>query len=200
MSSFFGRAPEDNKLSALSAMMGVSQDEENLNIDTLLEMTFQWCNIIQPTHGSAGFCFAYSLGHDAEKYVWPLMARYPGIDYHNDISFILQSKGVFDKIKGINWLTVLSDQLIEALGGMVYSKKQVEPLCHIEPYNGGVIIVAGSHPQIGENHKNIELESYKKVDKLTRPIRMENYKYNFLKLNPPLDSFQELENWLRRFD
>lgn len=41
VSSFFGRATEDNKLSALSAMMGVSQDEENLNIDTLLEMTFQ---------------------------------------------------------------------------------------------------------------------------------------------------------------
>lgn len=200
VSSFFGHAPEDSKLSALSAMMGVRQDGENLNIDTLLEMTFQWCNTIHPAHGSAGFCFAYTLGREAAKYAWPLMTRHPGIDYHNKTSFILQSKNIFNKIKGVNWLTILSEQLIEELGGISYCKKQVEPLCHIEPYNGGVIIIAGPCPQIGDNHKNIELEPYKKVAKLTRPVRMENYEYNFLELNPPLDSFQEFENWLRRFD
>lgn len=200
--ALWGRPAEDDKLSTVWATMPLKNGGDNLHIDTLLDMSLQWCNCIQPAHGNSGlyFCSTIDKSYGA-KYIYSLMQRYPGIDYSNDITFVLASKGVFNRIKGINWITILSDEIVEELGGLKYCKKQVEPECHIEQWKGGIIIIAGPLPQSGDTYNNFIPERYKKVAALTRPVRLNNYGgRKFLKLEEPFDNETELNKWIRRFD
>lgn len=198
---FWGRPPVDNELSATWATMPLKKDNSTLHIDTLLEMTFQWCNHIQPIHGNAGLYFCPTLGRRGARYYYALMQRYPGIDYSNRVDFVRKTSGIFNRIKGVNWLTILGDQIVEELGGLEYCKRQVEPECHIELWRGGVIIIAGPVPQPGDTYNNFIPERYKKVAALTRPVRLSDYRgCQFLKLDDPFDNDSELNKWIGRFD
>lgn len=200
-SLFWGRPAEDNKLSAIWATMPLRKEKSELHIDTLLDMTFQWCNQIQPAHGNAGLYFCPTIGSIGANYYYALMQRHPGIDYINKIDLVHATQGDFRRIKGVNWMTILSDEIVAELGGLGYCKKQVEPECHIEQWNGGIIIIAGPLPQCGDTYSNFIPERYKKVAALTRPVRLNNYgDRKFLKLEEPFDNETELNKWIRRFD
>ncbi|EDH5631423.1 hypothetical protein CB172_13415 [Salmonella enterica subsp. enterica serovar Claibornei] len=200
-SSFWGRPAEDNKLSTIWATMPLRKDNSTLHIDTLLEMTFQWCNHVKPAHGNAGLYFCPTIGRTGAKYFYSLMQRYPGIDYSNDICFVRATQGVFNRIKGVNWLTILNDEIVDELGGLEYCKRQLEPECHMESWDGGVIIVAGPIPQAGDTYNNFIPERYRKTAALTHPVRLSNYRgLKFLELKEPFDNDTELNKWIKRFD
>ncbi|EKT1335417.1 DUF3396 domain-containing protein [Salmonella enterica] len=200
--SLWGRPAEDNKLSTVWATMPLKKEKNDLHIDDLLDMTLQWCNHIQPAHGNSGLYFCSTIDRRyGAKYIYSLMQRHPGIDYSNNVDFVLASKGVFNRIKGINWITILSDEIVDELGGLEYCKKQVEPECHIEQWKGGVIIMAGPIPQCGDTYNNFIPERYKKIATLTRPVQLNDYQgYDFLNLEEPFDSDTELDKWIKRFD
>ncbi|EGO8362118.1 DUF3396 domain-containing protein [Escherichia coli] len=198
---FWGRPAEDNKLSAVWATMSLRDDNGKLHIDSLLEMAFQWCNQIQPAHGNAGLYFCPTIGRSGASYYYALMQRHPGIDYINRIDLIHATQGCFNRVKGVNWLTILNDEIVEELGGLEYCKKQIEPECYIEKWKGGIIIIAGPLPQCGDTYNNFIPERYKKVAKLIRPVRVNDYRgRKFLKLDAPFDNETELNKWLKRFD
>ncbi|MBA3222893.1 type VI immunity family protein [Salmonella bongori] len=198
---FWGQPFEENELSPVWATMALKKNESDLHIDTLFDMTLQWCNKIKPAHGNAGLYFCPTIGRTGAKYYYSLMQRHPGIDHLNRVDFVHAAQGKFNRIKGVNWITILSDGIVEDLGGLKYCKKQVEPECHVEKWKGGIIIIAGPLPQCGDTYNNFIPERYRKVAALTRPVRLNDYRgRKFLGLKEPFDNDAELEKWIKRFD
>ncbi|EHR8837432.1 DUF3396 domain-containing protein [Shigella flexneri] len=191
----------EKQLSNITGAMPVCNDEGGDNFSTLFAMTLAWCERHQPVHGSAGFCYALCTGIEPQaRYTWASMQRYPGIDFHDPVTFSLIVEEHFNQIKGVNWLTILSDALIAKLGGMDTLTYALEPECHVHSYHGGCIIIAGPVPQIGDAYTGFIPERYKKVASVIHPIRFDKYHMNFLELPESFDSVEATIKWMRRFD
>jgi hypothetical protein len=106
----------------------------------------------------------------------------------------------FNRIKGVNWLTVLGDEVLAELGGMAAARTALEPDCTLYEYAGGVVIQAGPVPQLGDTHFGLIPQRYRKVAHFTRPVRFENYRSSLFRVFPPLDGATEAVSWVRRFD
>ena len=73
----------------------------------------------------------------------------------------------------------------------------------LHDYAGGVVIRAGTHPQMGDINMGNIPEAYCAVSDALRPIRFEDYQQNpmdLIRVPRPLDAYEETMNWLRRFD
>ena len=200
--SCLGCKPSSTDLSAISASLSVGSDnKEGNNFSTLFEMTLSWCERLKPAHGSAGFCFAYTPAMELQpKWTWPLLQRYPGMGHHDIIDFTLSVEETYNRIKGVNWLTILGDQIVTELGGVDRIQSELGSQCWIHTYVGGIIIIAGPVPQLGDTYADIIPERYKSVAKITRTVRFENYEYPLLTLPEPIDSLEATLKWIRRFD
>ena len=199
--SLLGDIPDHSELSFIQGSMPVCDDEGENHFATLFAMTLAWCERHQPVHGSAGFCYALCTGIEPQaRYTWASMQRFPGIDFFDPVTFPLRVKENYNRIKGVNWLTVLCDALVAELGGVETLTHALEPECRVHPYRGGVIIIAGPVPQTGDTYSGFIPQRYKKVAAVTHPVRFEDYRRPFLKLPEPLDSMDATLRWIRRFD
>lgn len=204
---FFGLPQQRGELSSIEASIPVCDEQGNPRFDMLLDMVLRWCQAIKPTFGTAGFCFSYS-GMPNAQYTWALLQRHPGLEHMDDIGFTTETRLVDDtgehfttnRIKGVSWLTILSNALVDELGGLEHCKQALEPDCHVQPYEGGVVIIAGPVPQLGDTQQGIIPERYRKVAAFTRPIRFENFRGNLIYLREPLDRREATLQWIRRFD
>ncbi|HCC0888519.1 TPA: DUF3396 domain-containing protein [Salmonella enterica] len=196
-----GLTPEENQLSNITGTMPVCNDEGDNHFATLFAMTLAWCERHQPVHGSAGFCYALCTGIEPQaRYTWASMQRYPGIDFFDPVTFSLEVEENYNRIKGVNWLTILGDVLVAELGGVETLTCALEPECRIHPYRGGIIIIAGPVPQTGDLYTGFTPQRYKKVAAVTRPIRFDNYRRPFLSLPEQFDSMEATLKWIKRFD
>ncbi|WP_120508423.1 type VI immunity family protein [Rahnella bruchi] len=199
--SCLGEKFESQELSAINASMSVCNTHGENNFETLFAMTLQWCERLKPSHGSAGFCFAYAPNSEPlAKWTWPLLQRHPGVDHQDTVIFSLSCKNVHNRIKGVNWLTILGDDIVAELGGIGVIHAKLGEKCRVHSYEGGVIIIAGPIPQLGDTYENFIPERYKSVARLTKPIRFENYRRPFLKLPKPIDAVEASIKWIKRFD
>lgn len=193
--------PNKNRLSSISGSMSVGDEEGKPRFNTLFNMTLAWCERLKPIHGSAGFCFAYTPGQEPmPKWTWPLMQRYPGVDHQDVVMFSQRVNEVHNQIKGVNWLTVLGDPLVAALGGIEVIQSQLGSPCQIHAYNGGIIIIAGPVPQLGDTYTGFVPECYKTVARVTQPVRFEGYTRPLLALPEPIDRMEATLKWIKRFD
>lgn len=95
-----------------------------------------------------------------------------------------------DGIKSVNWLTRLGPSFVERMGGLPGN---------VPLRGGGVILHAGRAPVRGDVLGDDELERYREVARMLRPIRLATH--------PPLGpaefgSFgsEKTLQWLRRLD
>ncbi|GHU38345.1 hypothetical protein AGMMS50256_37520 [Betaproteobacteria bacterium] len=118
------------------------------------------------------------------------------------VSFTGLAKGVFNRIKCINWLTVLGDAILEELGGLLVVRNALEPKCTLYPYPGGVLIQAGEWPCLCDVEQEPVLipEAYRKVASLTRRVRFTGYRSTLFRVAKPLVGKEETEKWVSRFD
>lgn len=196
-----GPRPSKSRLSHIRASMSVCNARGNNNFKALLDMTFAWCEELKPAHGSAGFSFAYDPEIEPKpKWTWAAMQRYPGVDHHDPVMFTVKAKTVFNRIKGVNWLTVLGDEIVNELGGKDVIQTQLGKFCAIHNYDGGIIIIAGLLPQLGDTYTGLIPERYKDVARVTRPVRFEDYRRPFLQLPESIDGMEATLKWIRRFD
>jgi hypothetical protein len=114
-----------------------------------------------------------------------LAAAYPGIDHHANLydmqryeSTITQKHGRhLPSSKRVSWLTLLSDEAIEYLGGRRFIGEQLSTYTsiHIHDLAHGILIQIGDRPSIHEvsspSHGD-EIAPYKAVAKLIRPVRV----------------------------
>ncbi|EDP9826656.1 DUF3396 domain-containing protein [Salmonella enterica] len=199
--SALGNRPSDSDLSAIRASIPVCNAQKENNFGVLFGMTLKWCERLKPVHGSSGFCVSYRPDMEPQtQWSWPLLQRYPGVDQQDIVEFSLRAGGIYNRIKGINWLTVLGDAIVSELGGKESIKRQLGELCSVHSYDGGIIIIAGPIPQLGDVYSGFIPERYKTVASLTHPVRFERYTRPFIRLRKPLDSMEATLKWIRRFD
>jgi hypothetical protein len=144
--------------------------------------------------GHAGYGVSYIEGNiDARRNaaIRTWASRYHGIDLEEASSTTMWGA---DHVKGVNWLTCLSDRFCDQLGGRDKLAEQLSGVAEIEPLRHGVIIVAGAQPALGDANRAEFLPAYAAVSKLIRPLRMDQCL--------PLVgmSREQTEAWLARFD
>jgi len=176
----------------------------DLNCSLLLEMILNYVKILKPAHGLAGVTAITGDGMDVihdSPYVYPYFMRHPGIDYHDPVTFSVLAEQEHNRIKSVNWLTVLGDEVLNELGGPDTARRELEPECTVHTYEGGVVIQAGAYPQFGDTEENDIPAAYRKVARFTRPVRFGHYEHGSLMRVPDhLAPRTETERWLARFD
>jgi len=191
----------DHDLSYIGACMPVCDDRGQLHSEALLAGVLRWSAMCQPKHGTGGFTFIFASGMAQNtKYALQMMKRFPGFDFIDGVRFTSEAGAVHNRIKSVNWLTVLGDELVSELGGIGPMRRALEPLCKVHEYPGGVVIQAGEAPQLGDIAKNNIPEAYRMVARYTRSVRFEDYDEFLFRVSDDLDDKEETLSWIRRFD
>jgi len=190
---------EEHELSCVTAHFQICNGQGEPNFEVMLAATLRWCAICQPVHGSAGFAFIFENDQESE-YTQQLFKRFPGFDFQDAGAFSFQARAIHDRIKCVNWLTVLCDALVEELGGRDKMRAALEPVCNVHDYPGGVVIQAGATPQIGDTWRDEVPEAYRLVARYTKAIRFETYRSGLFRVPQGLDKKEETLAWIRRFD
>jgi hypothetical protein len=146
-------------------------------------------------HGGLVFVYDPNLLEDAFDHIYVQARRFWGVDVeHMNRTLPLMREG----IKGVNWITLVGQQFAsapeikEALGFLV-----MRPEVTIEPCQHGSVLIAGSEPVIGDQHRpDRSLAPYYAVASALRPL--------FLTHHPDFPSERFVENgntvgWIRRF-
>jgi hypothetical protein len=202
LSQFLVVSKSESELSYYDCYLPVSNDGQTLDFSLLRDAVLRWCNILHPAHGNAGFCvFVEPNTQTGQKYAYPFMQRFPGLDIHCPSDFSMEVEGTFNRIKCVNWLTVLNDEILAELGGLEAAKAVLEPECVVHTYEGGVVIQAGAVPQLGDTHRDVSmLEPYRKVAQFTKSARFGPYTSSLFRVFPPLVGKEEANKWVARFD
>jgi hypothetical protein len=149
-------------------------------------------------HGYAGF--AFGQGEDGgppqhtRRYIFPLAMRFHGVEV--DLPH-LSDRSCYRHIKGVNWLTLVGESLLDPLGGIEMATaalgREEGITVHRMPW--GLCIQAGDKPSIGDTDQGNVLPLYRKVNRVLRPIRTRTH-------FPLGDAFGTAGTlaWLRRFD
>ena len=178
----------------------VSSDKDS-HVLVLRELFLAWCQRFRPVHGSAGLSFIVCPGMSQNSvYALQLMNRFPGFDFPSTVGFTRELGGVHDRIKSVNWLTALGDELVAQLGGLAKMRQALEPACTVHAYDGGAVIQAGPTPRLGDTHANDIPAEYRLAARFTRPVRFEDYDEGLFRVAKNLNKREETLKWISRFD
>jgi hypothetical protein len=204
-SEFFVKRQDNNELSYYQASLPVSDGKGGLHFDILCDCMLTWAKRLRPVHGLAGLTIQMSDSTTDGPFIYPSLKKYIGLDIQLPLDFAMKTKSVHNRIKCINWLTVLGDAILEELGGLAVVKSALEPECTLHPYPGGVMIQAGEAPRLGDVDvpgSSELLEPYRKVAALTKPVRFTDYPKGSLLfgVDKSLNGAEEAKKWVSRFD
>ncbi len=133
-----------------------------------------------------------------------LLKKFPGLDHEYSSNFSVEAdywQKMPYKIRSIDWLTILSETIIAELGGRDFMRAALGKSCPLWDYRGGTIVQAGAQPELGSSEDGEIPEDYRKVARLTKPVRFEAYRVGlFRNLPTPFDDRKETLEWIRRFD
>lgn len=152
------------------------------------------CETLAFCSGSAGYCVQYDFLQsnqlrDEQIHAWA--SRYLGVDIAD---LELAADVTKKKIKTVNWITLLGNQMIEELGGESSLDKLVGNGVEIEKANHGAILRAGDAPLLGDINCQEDITLYRRVNEFIRPVRSTSLL--------PLPGFNknQTQDWLERFD
>lgn len=203
----FGRPDRDESMcSGLKVYLPPSFVFEQT--ERFVELVRGWCDRLEVIHGSGGLGTLTNPGAETtgDSYFYPWLEAYPALDYDAMGSyFATVSKGGWERPRASNWLTVLGDQNVAALGGQETVARALTTDVSTIPYGQGIILLAGGLPALGSPESGGVPEAYRAVARLVMPIRFEDYRFGFIKLPSRLNTGKEArlaENlrWLRRLD
>ena len=164
----------------------------------LLNLALSWSQRLQPVHGYAGVGIIRAadrfVGAHCETEEFALARRYPTLEVDYPLSHALWTR---DGIKGGNWLTILSDAMVQQLEQVSGPLALPDSLSR-HPYAGGLIIRAGAAPVVIDRNQGEDSPAYHELARILQPIRV--------KLHPAVHTSrgkftrQAFEEWLARFD
>ncbi len=155
---------------------------------------------MSPYHGYAGLAVIRSAddGYAAgvEPLLYPLVKRFPGLEI--DLP-LFHAQHCSEGIKGVNWLTILSNTFLQKLGGKAALQSQLGDEFPFYDYPGGMMIQAGPYPQIGDLEQNNIPTHYQKVYRLVKAVQAE---YPDIVMDTPddVDDLAFTQQWLHRFE
>jgi hypothetical protein len=162
----------DDQLSYVTATFPVtwfSAREERM-----APLTLKWASRLAPRHGFGGLSFLLPTSRSAcarvEGQLYQLALRFPGIELDYPAT---QLQDVSDRAKGVNWLTVLDDELLARLGGREAVAARLPEGGRLLAYDRGAVIQLGPAPQIGDVVQHNVPGSYAELSRLLKPVRVE---------------------------
>jgi len=197
------RITSDKELAYYASSIPVASGSGSLHFELLRECVLTWAKRLRPNHGLAGLSIKMSEDTTDRPYIYPTLKKYIGLDVHAPLDFSMEAGTVYNRIKCVNWLTVLGDEIMEELGGLAVLKKVLEPECTLYPYPGGVLIQAGEAPRLGNTDApgyTELIEPYRKVAAITKRVRFMSYDEGLLRVPEALDDKEETLKWVSRFD
>ena len=143
---------------------------KEFGVEQLIALNQQISEILQPMHGFFGLGIQHSHEYYDYQYLeYELAHQFLGLDISN-VESDLRFRGGF---KCINWLTILSDQLItDKLGSLeALKERNNDNEIRFYPYTGGVVVRAGEVPELGDVASNPYPKHYVNVNALLKPAR-----------------------------
>jgi hypothetical protein len=192
------RALEDDEVGAMRLVLPTGDLDGDPG--PFVELVKALTRSLDLASGHAGYAVSYvklgDLAYKAEAVLYPLGRRHPGIDLP-DLFGTLDV--ISEGIKCINWLTLLSPDLCERLGGLETLVEELGEEIAIHPLATGVMIQAGPRAEIGDVNRGSRLPLYHQVGRVLAPIRAPDHP-PFLKRGPLVYDEDATERWLGRFD
>jgi hypothetical protein len=154
--------------------------------------------LLQPVHGYAGIGLVNAadrfLAAQFDNVVVGLAERFPGLEIDYPAKHLMWLRA---GIKGVNWLTVLGDDVIARMGGIDGVRAALPSTATVHTFRGGCLIQAGLIPQIGDRNRQLGVEEYRTVAVALKPIRITTH--SAVHGADGMDRAR-FENWLARFD
>ena len=166
------------------------------------QLVHGWCRTLRPYCGYAGIGAIQSVDlaeRDRTAYdAYPIAMRFPGVEIESAGTV---ARNLGSHIKGVNWLTALSDEVLAPIGGRQALLAQLDENFRIMEYEGGVLIQAGPAPELGDVNRQQIPRFYRQLSQLVRPLRMTFPKGDsFIRPPNPDDKTEATNRWLARFD
>ncbi|OTP99117.1 hypothetical protein B5S43_08895, partial [Gilliamella apicola] len=143
---------------------------KEFGVEQLIALNQQISKILQPMHGFFGLGIQHSHEYYDYQYLeYELAHQFLGLDISNDED----DEHLREGFKCINWLTILSDQLItDKLGSLeALKERNSDNEIRFYPYAGGVVVRAGEVPELGDVARNPYPKHYVNVNALLKPAR-----------------------------
>jgi hypothetical protein len=170
------------------------------DVGAFTKLVIDECNLLAPTHGYAGLAVVPHVDISRQSPemapILGLVARFAGLelDLPGSHAIYLEQE---NRIKGVNWLTILSDSWIEKLGGEKDLREKLGEGIELHRFNTGVVIQAGPRPLFGDAHRQEAMPHYKQVARALKPIRIDSVRA----LSTPNGFDRDRsDRWLARFD
>jgi hypothetical protein len=145
--------------------------------------------------GHAGFGIQLDEGEDFEerdKWARAWCRRNIGISARD----LMGSLGaVTDGIRNVSWITLVGEPLLSRLGEDVERlENRFGDDIAVQRCGSGLLIRAGDAPRLGDVNRGEDMELYRRVNAVLKPIRIEEH--------PPFPGFSEEDTseWLERLD
>jgi hypothetical protein len=167
-------------------------------------------NILQPDWGTAGFALTIIMGHmnvEQKTVIYPVLQQYPGLDCGDAI----RDRNEYpDGMGAVNWLTWVSDKLLQRMGGREAAreslrKQPASDQVKVAELDWGLAFQAGMLPGLGDNGDPATLPAYQAVARTLKLLRAPNAR-GFAKSREALDADddergnREKRAWVARFD
>jgi hypothetical protein len=164
---------------------------------------FQWirsaCERLRPLHGYAGFGLATSIdaaeASGALKLMYPYAARFPGLEIDDPVKLLFYLE---NGIKGVNWLTIVDDSLLERIGGRDEVRESFSDLITVHEYGGGLIVQAGPVPQLGDLETGFVPQRYREAYRVLKPLQAE-HPTKLIETPKGVDPLEFKDRWMKRF-
>ena len=157
------------EISYVQLYLPISELKE-FGVEQLIDLNQKISEILQPMHGFFGLGIQHSHEYYDYQYLeYELAHQFLGLD----ISNVQADKRLREGFKCINWLTILSDQLItDKLGSLeALKERNSDNEIRFYPYAGGVVVRAGEVPELGDVARNPYPKHYVNVNALLKPAR-----------------------------
>lgn len=156
---------------------------------------------IDAEHGYGGL--SNILPYDYHSYTpteYELAQRYPGLQV--DSMPHSSARELLGYIKGVNWFTILENDLIERLGGEPTIRQRFSGRGDVEilSYKNGLIIRAGRYPELGSSEEYLPA-AYVAVNNVLKPLRI-SAPDQLHSYSPYGNCFEKesTDQWYARFD
>lgn len=164
-------------------------------------MLVEWSKKLRPFHGTGGIGAilpVYSLSaHVASASLREPMGRHPGMQVDTSLLLSIYTK---DGIPGVSWYTMISNELLDSIGGKAILESNLDRKTFaLWNYPGGVGIRAGLIPVLGDTVSGDIPRHYAELHRLLRPVYAKNLKDL---IDQPTEEDVETfaKKWLYRYD
>nr|MBS3719744.1 hypothetical protein [Delftia sp. PE138] len=168
-------------------------------------LTTQIVELMQPYWAIAGWGVMpaveeRNIGPDGKgpQILYPYLQRFPGLNALGSLA--LMSHDFNNAMYSINWLSFVSDALLEKLGGRDAVRKQVQASQYLSAGDVGncLGIRAGDFPGLGDMDQGLTLPAFGEAARLLKPLRARSRLNNFI--GPPPSGSNDEHAWLLACD